>query len=31
MWLPEDNIGWWIVEIIKEWWKIKINPRYFRY
>lgn len=31
MWIPEDNIGWRIVEIIKEWWKIKINPKYFRY
>lgn len=31
MWLPEDNIGGRIVEIIKEWEKIKINPRYYAY
>jgi predicted phosphodiesterase len=31
MWLPEDNIGGWIVEIIKEWNKIHINPKYYRF
>lgn len=28
---PEDNIGWRIIEIIKEWWKIRINPKYYRF
>ena len=31
LWFPEDNIGWWIVEIIKENGKIKINPKYYRF
>lgn len=31
LWLPEDNIWWWIVEIIKEWEKIRINPKYYRF
>lgn len=31
MGIPEDNIGWRIVEIIKEWEKIHINPKYFRF
>lgn len=31
MWLPEDNIWGWIVEIIKEWNKIHINPKYYRF
>ncbi len=31
MWLPEDNIGWWIVEVIKHNWKIKIIPKYYRF
>lgn len=31
MWLPEDNIGGWIVELIKEWDKIRVNPKYYRF
>lgn len=31
MWIPEDNIWWRLVEIIREWWKIKINPKYYRF
>lgn len=31
MGLPEDNIGWWIVEIIKDKDKIHINPKYYRF
>lgn len=31
MWLTEDNIWWRIVEIIKQWDKIRINPKYYRF
>lgn len=31
MWIPEDNIWWWKIEIIKEWNKIHINPKYYRF
>ena len=31
MGLPEDNIGWWIVEIIREKGKIRIIPKYYRF
>jgi len=31
MWLPEDNIGGRIVEIIKEWSKIRVIPKYYRF
>lgn len=31
MWFPEDNIGWWIIEIIKEKWRIIIIPRFYRF